>query len=142
MLRVQLKPSAILATVFTAAHLAAVVCLVPLDLPLWSKLLITLPIAASLVHALCHTALLRSRTSPIALELRGADTAAVQIRDGQWHQARVLGTSYVSPRLSVINLRLDGRMFARHMLIVSDNADAECFRRLRVLLRWGYRKAP
>ena len=57
-------------------------------------------------------------------------------------QARVLGTSYVSPRLSVINLRLDGRMFARHMLIVSDNADAECFRRLRVLLRWGYRKAP
>ena len=139
MLRVRLKPSPLLAAAFTAAHLAAALTLIPLDLPLWAKLLITLPIAASLVHALRHTAFLRSPTSPIALELKGADGAAIQTRNGDWHGARILGTTYVSPLLTVLNLRLQGRRTARHVVIVPDGIGAEDFRKLRVRLRWDYR---
>ena len=142
MLRLTLRPSPALAIIFTLAHTTAAGTLVPLDLPAWAKVILALAIVASLAHAALRYALLKGAGCLTAIELREGDRAAAQTRDGTWHQARVLGTSYVSPLLSVINLRLDGRMFARHMLIVPDNADAEYFRRLRVLLRWGYRKAP
>jgi toxin CptA len=141
MLRLTLKPSRSIAIVLTTAHLAAAATLLPLDLPAWAKVLLTLTIAASLAHAVFRYALLRGASCLGAIELREHDQLAVQTRDGTWHEARILGTSYVSPVLSVINLRLEGRRCARHMVIVSDNADAEYFRRLRVWLRWGYRNA-
>ena len=142
MLRVTPKPSPALAIILTVAHTAAAGTLVPLDLPAWAKVILGLAIVASLAHALLRHALLRSPGCLKAIEFRDNDCAAAQTRDGTWHEARVLGTSYVSPLLSVINLRLEGRVFARHVLIVPDNADAECFRRMRVWLRWGYRNTP
>ena len=139
MLRVTLKPSRSLAAVLTLAHSAAAATVIPLETPLWAKSLLALAILASLARALFRHALLRSPGSLRAIELRENDETAVQTRDGAWHEARILGTTYVSPLMSVINLRLEGRMLARHMLIVQDNADAEYFRRLRVRLRWGHR---
>ena len=43
-------------------------------------------------------------------------------------------------QLCVLNLRMAGSLLARHVVIVSDNVDAEEFRRQRVLLRWGSRR--
>ena len=141
MLRVTLTPSPGLAMVLTVAHAAAGATLVPLDLPGWTKSALALAVAASFVHALLQHALLRSPRSLNATELRGEHDAAVQTRDGSWHEAHILGTTYVSPLLSVINLRVQGRMLAQHMLIVPDNADADYYRQLRVWLRWDYRTA-
>jgi toxin CptA len=142
MLRLTLKPSRLLAIALTVVHICAAATLVPLDLPAWAKAGLALAVAASLAQAVLRHALLKGRGCLIAIELREDDRAAVQTRDGTWHDTRVLGTTYVSPLLSVINLRLDGRRFARHMLVVPDNADAEYFRQLRVWLRWGYRNLP
>jgi toxin CptA len=141
MLRVALIPSSSLAVVLAIAHAAAGATLVPLDLPIWTKAALAIAVAASFVHALLRHALLRSPRSLHAIELGEEHEAAVQTRDGNWHEAQVLGTTYVSPLLTVINLRVRGCMLARHMLIVSDNADPDLYRQLRVWLRWGYRQA-
>jgi toxin CptA len=139
MLRVALTSSRWLAAALIVSHAAAAATLAPLDLPLWAKLGLALLIAASLAHALYRHAFLASRESCTALEVREADQAAVHTRARGWQDARILGTTYVSPVLTVVNLRLTGFVFAKHVVIVADNVDGETFRRLRVKLRWAYR---
>lgn len=139
MIRVDLKPSRRLGAALVAAHGAAALTLLPLALPAWAKVLIALCIAASLCHALWRHAWLRSAASVTAIEVREGAGAGVEMRGGECHEARVLGTTYVSAALCVVNLRIAGRLLARHAVVVSDNVDAESFRRLRVWLRWGCR---
>jgi toxin CptA len=140
MLRVILKPSRRLAAVLIAAHTAAAFTLVPLALPAWAKAGLALLVAASLGYALYRHAWLRGAGSVTAIEILEHDRVAVETRSGVRHEARVLGTTYVSPGLCVVNLRVEGRLCARHAVILSDRVDAETFRRLRVWLRWGYRQ--
>lgn len=142
MLRVTLKRSRQLAAALTAAHAGAAITLVPLDVPIWGKLALTLLITASLGYTLRRHALLRSSDALMALELREGDSAAIKTGAEDWREARILGTTYVSPSLTVVNVRVPGLWRARHIVIVSDNADAESFRRLRVRLRWSYRQSP
>jgi toxin CptA len=139
MVRVALTSSLYLTIVLTTAHVACAALLIPLDLSLWVKISIGVVLAVSLTHSLLHHALRRSPSSLIALELRDEDRAAVQTRDGEWHEARVLPTTYVSPVLTVINLRIPPRILAQHAVIVPDAVVAEDFRALRVALRWRYR---
>ena len=137
MVRMIIQPSRQLAAVLIAAHAAAGATLVPIDLPLWGKSVIALAVLASLAHALWRHAWLGSAASITAIELLDGDRAAFETRAGTRSDARVLGTTYVTPRLCVLNLRPAGRRRARHALIVGDNVDPESFRRLRVNLKWG-----
>ena len=141
MLRVTLRPSRSLAAVLAAAHLACAVLLVPLDLPLWVKCALAAAIALSLTSALRRHALRLGRSALVALELRGEDRAAVQTRDGEWRDARVLPTTYVSPVLTIVNLRSAQRLRPYHAVIIPDSVRAEDFRALRVWLRWRYRRS-
>ena len=141
MLRTVLRRSRILTAAFACAHLIAGFALVPLDVPLAAKLLTSVAIVASLIHAVRRYAWLRSRTAIVALELKDRETANVQFKVGTWHEARVLGTSYVSPLLTVVNVRVKGGRFAKHVLIVRDNVDPDDFRQLRVILRWSHVRA-
>jgi len=59
-----------------------------------------------------------------------------QTKDGRRHEAALLGTSFVAPYLTVLNLKPTDSRAARHAVILPDNVDAECFRKLRVLLKW------
>jgi toxin CptA len=139
MVRVTLKSSPYLTIVLTTAHVACAALLIPLEMPLWLKVSMAFVLTLSLVHSLVEHALRRGRSSLIGLELRDEDRAAVQTPDGEWHDARVLPTTYVSPVLTVINLRIPPAILARHAVIVPDAIRAEDFRQLRVSLRWRYR---
>jgi toxin CptA len=141
MLRVELKPSRYIAAALTAAHIVALVTILPLDLPVTAKVMCAVLIVVSLAHAIARHALLWSRRALTAVELREKGEVAVQTRDGEWHDARILGTSYVSPALSAINLRMADARLARHILVVADNCDPEQFRRLRVCLRWDHKSS-
>jgi toxin CptA len=138
MLRITLRPSRRLGAVLIAAHAAAAVTLLPLDLPAWAKGIVAVLAAMSLWRVLRRHAALRSSDALTAIELLGQDLAAVETRAGQRREARILPTTYVSPLLCVLNLRVAGRLLPQHALIVADNVDADSFRRLRVLLRWDY----
>jgi len=142
MLQIAFRPSRQLAAVLTAIHIAAGATILPLHVPLQFKLALATAIAASLIHALWRYALLRSSAALVALELSDASEADVQTCDGAWHHARILGTSYVSPLLTVLNLKFDGCLVARHLVIAPDMVATEDFRTLRVILRWKCASAP
>ena len=76
------------------------------------------------------------RALPMA-SLRIAADGRLQWRDGtaEWHDAEVLGDSFVSTALIVLRYRTSGR-HAGALTLLSDSADADDLRRLRVSLRW------
>jgi toxin CptA len=137
-LRVTLNPSVYLSIAFTLSHAAAAVIVLRLAVPFWIELGLLAALATSLVLALRYHALLKSRDAVTAIDI-GEQDATVYSRDVRYEHACVLGTTYVSALLTVLNLRVPGRMRPRHVILVPDNVDAETFRQLRVRLRWSRR---
>ena len=136
MVRASLAPSALIGAVLVIAHIAAASAVAPLDAPLALKAALMLLVAASLTRSIYRHTLLRAKRSVLAIEVKDQQTAAVQGRDRVWRDARILGTSYVTPALTVLNVRVAGERLVRHVLLVRGNIDEQEFRRLRVLLRW------
>ena len=140
MLRVSLKRSRYLVAASACVHLAAIATLVPLQLPLTARLGIALAVTLSLAHSIRRFAWLRSPESIVAIELTDCEQGSMQSAAGLWCEGRVLPTTYVTPMLTVVNMRVNGSRRVRHALIVADNIDADDFRKLRVALRWAYPK--
>jgi toxin CptA len=134
--RVTVRSSALIAVAVSIAHLAAGVVLWVVPIPVMGKAVFTLAIAVSLIYFMARDAALHTAGSIVALELRDDGEIACQTRDGAWLDCALLGSSYVSPGMTVVNLRPRGRMGARRVILVPDNVDAEDFRRLRTWLRW------
>jgi len=79
------------------------------------------------------------RTAPdalVELELYEDCTASAYTVDGRWLQYRIIGSSFASQVLTVLNLRPEGTWRMRSVLITRDCIDHHAFRRLRVWLRW------
>ena len=126
-----------LAAVLGVAHASALAVTLVVTLPAWAKLVIAMAILASGGISLCRSALQRSRSAIIELEAEEGGRISCRTRDGQWHEAQVLSSSFISPWLTVLNLRVAGAAWVRHLLILPDNVEQDAFRRLRVLLRWS-----
>ena len=79
------------------------------------------------------------RASPVA-GLRIAADGRLQCLDdtAEWRDAEVLGDSFVSTALIVMRYRTANRP-VRTLTLLSDSADADDLRRLRVSLRWARR---
>jgi toxin CptA len=137
MIRACLRPSRRIGAALAVCHVAAAAAAISLDVPLSIRTALALAVAASVVHSVCLHALLKTNRSVLAIEVKDRHTAAVQGRDGAWRDARILGTSYVTAALTVLNLRIAGERLLRHVVIVPDNIDEREFRRIRVLLRWS-----
>jgi toxin CptA len=137
MVHASLQRSRTIAVSLCLAHTAAGVILVLLDVPVWSKVALAFVLVLSVLHATCRHALLRTNRAVLGIEIKDRETAAVLCRDGRWRDARVLGSTYVTPLLTVLNLRLTGERLMRHVVLVPDNIDREDFRKVRVLLRWS-----
>jgi toxin CptA len=137
MLRVLLRRSRYLTTVSMGVHIGAAATLIPLQLPLPAKLAIALALGLSLAHSVRRCASLSSPRSIVALELTDREHGSIQFARGAWCEARVLPTTYVTPVLTVVNVRVSGLRTLRHVIIVPDNIDADDFRKLRVILRWA-----
>ena len=117
--------------------MAAAATLVPVELSWWTKAAVFIGAAVSLARALPRHAWLRSADAITAIELDD-DDAVVYRHDGRSEHARLLASTYVSPYLTVLNLRIAGNIFAQHVIVVPDNVEPDAFRRLRLWLRWGY----
>ena len=142
-LRIAVTSSALLGAGITATHAAAaaLVWFVPLDTRV--QVLLTFAAAASLVYLVYRHALLRARHSIVALQTRDG-SLSVQTRKGEWLEGEVLGSSYVSPGITIINFQPHGRWRVLHAILVPDNANPRDFRHLRTWLRWekGEKEAP
>lgn len=134
--RIAVTPSMTLAIALGAGHLAAAALLWLIPIPELGKAAFTLAIAVSLIFFMARDALLHAPHSIVALEVRDAGGISFQTRRGEWIECDVLGSSYVSPRLTVVNFRPRGGWAVRHLVLVPDNVEPRDFRRLRMWLRW------
>ena len=66
----------------------------------------------------------------------GSDIALIS-RDGKELNGHVLRSSLVTPAMTILNVAYTGKMRIDSVVIFPDSMDAERFRELRVLLKWG-----
>jgi toxin CptA len=134
--RISVRPSVLIAIAVSLVHVAATTVMWIVPIPVVGKAAVTLAIAVSLIYFMARDAALHAARSIVALELREDGEIACQTRNGAWLDCELLGSSYVSPAMTIINLRPRGWPGDRRIILVPDNVDAEDFRRLRTWLRW------
>ena len=132
----KLQPSHQLAVVLVVAHGTALVTLLPLAFPAWSKLALIFLILFSMMYHLRRDAWLSALSSGVALMLEG-DRVVLTMRGGKQLVGLVLRDSLVTPFITVLNILPQDARFARSLVILPDSLDAESFRQLRVWLKWG-----
>lgn len=136
MLKINLRPSRILAATLVLAHGVAIAMVALAGMPLWLELIAIAALVASLVFDVRQTALLRAPDAVIGLEITSDDKFSIQPRRGEWIECEVLGSTYVTSFLTILNLKgIDSGRNTR-AVILPDSLDAEDFRKLRVWLRW------
>ncbi|MBZ0105842.1 MAG: hypothetical protein K8H84_09445 [Sulfuricella denitrificans] len=136
MLELKLHPSRTLTALLAGAHLLSVLVIWRLPLAPATQIASSLLIAASLLFHLRRDGLLAAGHSIIALRLDPECNFFCQTRDGSWQEAKLLGSSMVTPWLIVLNFTPEKKWLVRHAVILPDSADTELLRQLRVLLRW------
>lgn len=143
---IPISPSVRLAIALCAVHLVAAGLLWIVPIPVLGKGAFTLAIAVSLVYFLARDAALHAANAIVALELKDGGGISFHTRDGGWADCELSGSSYVSPRLTIVNLRPRGKGRTRRVILVPDNVDPRDFRRLRMWMRWkseaGQEPAP
>jgi toxin CptA len=135
-MHLKLKASYQLAALLAIAHWAAIVAVMLCDVRLDVRFIAVLALAASFLVSVRHAALLIARRSIVALEWNEDGAINFQTRDGTWRSARLLPTTFVTPPLTILNLRAVDRPRVRHVVLMSDSTDGEAYRRLRVRLQW------
>lgn len=118
------------------AHGAAIAMVVLAGMPLWLDLIAIAVLVASLVYDLRKTALLQAPDAVIGLEITSDDKFSIQTRRGEWIESEVLGSTYVTSFLTILNLKVIDSGRTTRAVILPDSLNAEDFRKLRVWLRW------
>lgn len=136
MLDLKLLPSRTLVFLLAMAHLLSLLVVWLLPLTQAAQIIASLLVAASSGFYLRRDGLLAAASSILQLRLDPECNCTYQTRNGTWQEARLLGSSMVSPWLSVLNLSPENSWLTRHLVILPDSADAETLRKMRVLLRW------
>ena len=135
-LSLRLGPSRILTGILGGAHFLAAGALWAAPVPVILALAGSLVLAVHLGWVLRHHAWRSARHALVELELHEDCSAAARSQVGEWKTYRVAASSFVSARLTVLNLRPEHGRRLHAVLITGDNVDPEGFRRLRVWLRW------
>lgn len=141
-IHVALRRSPLLAGMLVAAGGLACGLLALLPWPLWARLCLMLLVGLASGRGVMCDALRLCARSPLALDIGADGRMRLHTRDGQEQEVRVLGSSYVSGWLTVLNLRTAAGRKCRSVVMLPDTADAEGYRRLRVWLRWGIPRTP
>ena len=132
-LRVDLKPSLLLAGALALAHALALTA-AAVSLHGWALVLVAAGVILSGTASIAK-ALHATRATVQAIELRDDGRAAWLDRAGRWHETRMGEPHFVSSWLVVVTLGADARG-SRRVVLPRDGSDRESFRRLLVWLRW------
>lgn len=140
MLRIEIGRSRQLAGLLLAIHVAAFALLVTIALPSWEMVFAGMVFIASAARTLLLHPWQRLPRSIVALEI--SDDCKLTTRDlnGVWRDAVLQPSSFVTPYLTILNLRHTEERFIRSVVILPDRIQPDVFRRLRVWLRWRCRE--
>lgn len=137
MVIIAVRPSHRLALLLCAGHAAAAGALAAIEAPLWLAVSLALLITANGAACVRKFAMLRSRSSIVALVAGSRGAVHVRTGSGEWHEGTLLATSFVAPWLILLNVGTAGGPAVIHVVLLADSMEAGDFRRLRVLLRWA-----
>lgn len=138
---IHLQPSYWLVAILGLAHLVASGILLLLELPWSITVIIVAALIISLFYYLRKDALLTAHNAVVVLTLSDEMTCVLTTRSSESITCSIQGSSFVAPYLTVINLKPSRKFFTRSVVILPDGIDAEEFRRLRVWLRWYWKKS-
>jgi toxin CptA len=119
----------------TLAHAGAIAILLSIDIPLAPALFAS----ALLVFQwsiVVRRSLMQAPDAPGAIEISSDHKLSMRTPLSGWCEYDVLGCTYVTTYLTIINLRQSGGRMARHVTLLPDSLNADDFRKLRVWLRW------
>ena len=133
---VAVGPSAQLGMAIVAGHAAGLMAVGVAQAPPVLAVALCAAIVGSAVLHLARLARVALPQSIVGMELAGDGRVQVRQRDGRVRRARLLPSTVVGSRLTVVRLRLDGQRCPASCLLLSDNCDTEAFRRLRTGLVW------
>ena len=135
---IHIKPSLQLVILLSLAHFAVAGLLWTLTLTLSIKAMGTFVLIISLIYYLKQDALLTANNAVVAFALSDEMRCALTTRSGESIACSILGSTFVAPYLTVLNLKPVEKLFTRSVVILPDSMDAEEFRQLRVWLRWRW----
>ena len=133
MIPISLKPSISLAAILATAHLGAIFLV--LVLPISVRLPLVMLLAFSMVYSILRYAFIKLSDSIVSLKLE-EKSCTFSMRGGSEKICAFHGSTYVSPYLTVLNLKEEGGSLLKSVVILTDAIDSEEFRQLRVWLRW------
>ncbi len=133
MIPISLKPSISLAAILATAHLGAIFLV--FVLPISVRLPLVMLLAFSMAYSILRYAFIRLPDSIVSLKLE-EKSCMFSMRGGSEKSCVFHGSSYVSPYLTVLNLKEEGKRLMKSVVILPDAIDREEFRQLRVWLRW------
>lgn len=141
-LQLNLKCSVIGSILFGLTSAASLAIVLLVALPWLFKLLLSITIIASAVYTVCCYILRLFLWSIIALKINSKNQLHFIRKDGIQFEVSVLQNTTVTAYLTVLNARLLEATFwqrvsPQHVVIFSDDVDAEAYRQLRVWLRWS-----
>ena len=139
-LTIAVGPSRWLVVLLAGMHAfsSAMIWLAPL--PHWLAVLLMPALLGSAWHTLRRDGFRALQHSLIALRIDEDCRCEFQNRTGEWHDAALLGSSFVSSYLTVLNLKPANGRLVKHLVVLPDAVSAEDFRRLRVWLKWRSKK--
>ena len=111
------------------------------DRPLGIKAIAAAALVFSLIYYLRQDALLTASDAAVVLVLSDEMQCILTTRSDELIVCSILGSTFVAPYLTVLNLQPVGKFFTRSVAILSDGIDAEEFRQLRVWLRWKWKNS-
>jgi len=101
------------------------------------KALFLVLILVSTIYLVLRDALLALPHSFQRLILNSKNEIILEQKNGKQLVCRVLPDSVVFDGFTVLRLKLKGDWLPRSLILLSNSADADVFRRWRVWLRWG-----
>ncbi len=133
--RVTLKPSLLLLAMLLFMHGGALIWLITFVLPLWLKLVVAVLISVSLVLQLRRYLLFKGDRAVTGVLWDGGGEWQLQRTVGETINAQLLGSSFVTPFLIVLNFKIESSRRMLPVVILSDSIDSTSFRRLTSKLR-------
>jgi hypothetical protein len=132
-LSLNLRPSRLFAGLLCFIHGGAALCLPPLDMPAWVKVLLGILVALSCVVTI-RRALLLDANAIVGLVWDVEDNWTLISAAGDTLNARLKPGSYVHPWLVVLNFYTDTKWRNTAVVLFPDALDTQTHRRLRVRL--------
>lgn len=136
-LNIVLRPSRQLLVLLVVAHLLVLFMLQFLPFVWWARLALAVCVAASCFYYLARDALLFLPSSCVGLHL-DEGRCVLSYKSGENLSGILDAGSTVTPLLMVLKLRsAEEKRSTCSVVLLSDSADAEVLRKMRVFLRWS-----